>query len=232
MLPISRLVAQSQETSSSSSNATLLFPALQFASIGLRHEQALTASVLSSLRADARLWLASGYMNLEEGYTRLLAALPPGARAFVLGGSPSASGWHGAAGPTRHVPALYALALKRILRRVPQDRVRVLEWQRQGWTFHAKGLWLGEASAPALPTLTALGSTNFGTRSTERDVECQFFLTTSDAALQESIAKERDALFSYARPVTDESLRRQLPASGTPTGIGLQIAARALRTFL
>lgn len=222
---------------------TFLFPALQFASIGLRHEQALTTALLTQFNREARqrgggrLWLASGYMNLAEGYTRLLAAAPAGSRVDVLAASPSASGWYGASGPTRHVPALYARALSEVVRRLPKDSdtVRVLEWKRNGWTFHAKGLWLSDASnsSPRLPlpspgpVLTALGSTNFGTRSTDRDLECQFFLTTSHTGLQEEFAKERDSLFSYGRPVSEESLKRQIGA-----GWGMEFAWRALRSFL
>ena len=46
-------------------------------------------------------------------------------------------------------------------------------YQRPGWTYHAKGLWLG-----APPLLSVVGSSNFGERSVRRDLELSFTLVT------------------------------------------------------
>ena len=73
--------------------------------------------------------------------------------------------------------------------------------------------------------LSAVGSSNFSTRSTERDVECQFFLCTSNSALRQELAQERDALFAFGRRVSIDSFQCQRSAA-------VDIAWRFCRTFL
>ena len=38
------------------------------------------------------------------------------------------------------------------------------EYEREGWTFHAKGLWYYPPGGNGLPTMTMVGSPNFGYR--------------------------------------------------------------------
>jgi CDP-diacylglycerol---glycerol-3-phosphate 3-phosphatidyltransferase len=69
------------------------------------------------------------------------------------------------------------------------DSSRLWHWQREGWTFHAKGLWIQapptvdtnddecsseEGGSPLLAAV--VGSSNFGRRSFERDVESNLVL--------------------------------------------------------
>ena len=52
-------------------------------------------------------------------------------------------------------------------------RVRMFEYRRAGWTFHGKGLWYTEQASSPGPSLTMVGSPNFGYRSQKRDLETQ-----------------------------------------------------------
>ena len=69
---------------------------------------------------------------------------PPFAQAScrVVCASPSANGFLGARGPRGHIPAAYTHILLTFLQALtPQQlqRIRVMEYEREGWTFHAKG---------------------------------------------------------------------------------------------
>jgi phosphatidylserine/phosphatidylglycerophosphate/cardiolipin synthase-like enzyme len=60
-------------------------------------------------------------------------------------------------------------------------QIRLWEYTRPGWTYHAKGMWIYSASSvdpsaqaePALPIGCLVGSPNFGERSFDRDLESQ-----------------------------------------------------------
>jgi CDP-diacylglycerol--glycerol-3-phosphate 3-phosphatidyltransferase len=59
------------------------------------------------------------------------------------------------------------------------------------WSFHAKGLW---ADVPAGggdggSSVSMIGSTNYGSRSLAKDVECQFALVTRVPELRARMAQ-------------------------------------------
>lgn len=57
---------------------------------------------------------------------------------------------------------MIAAAFLEWARRIGQaHRITILEYQRSGWTYHAKGLWHTLAGRNA-PHLTLIGSSNFG----------------------------------------------------------------------
>ena len=49
-------------------------------------------------------------------------------------------------------------------------RTRMFDHQRPGWTFNGKGLWVTEAGRSD-PSLSMVGSPNFGFRSEKRNLE-------------------------------------------------------------
>lgn len=99
------------------------------------------------------------------------------------------------------------------------DDISLYEYQRDKWTFHTKGLWLTDLAATVsdsysklnaesnsddsvqsdpsgddsqqLPCFTIVGSTNFGRRSRDRDLECSFGIVTRDANLQRKFGQVR-----------------------------------------
>ena len=178
------------------------------------------------------LSIATGYMNLPSIYTNaLLSAATP---VELLASSESANGWYGAKGVAVHVPRLYSAVLYEFLMSMAagsQRMVSVAEWQREGWSYHVKGMWLsmgrtvaaaatgssgGEAavgSQSADVVLSVIGSTNFGLRSLERDAECSVVIVTkgglSDGSLARRLGEERDRLWSNGVPVTVDTFERE-----------------------
>ena len=92
----------------------------------------------------------------------------------ILMAHPEANGFLGAKFPAGGIPHAYTHIARQFLSRVSscgaEDRIRMFEYRRPGWTFHGKGLWYCEAGAPLL---TMVGSPNFGYRSERRDLESQ-----------------------------------------------------------
>ena len=76
-----------------------------------------------------------------------------------------ANGFYGGKGVAGHVPMMYIHFADNFLKAVDhhgyQDRIKYLEYYREGWTFHGKGLWYYH-NGEAWPSLTLMGSTNYG----------------------------------------------------------------------
>jgi CDP-diacylglycerol---glycerol-3-phosphate 3-phosphatidyltransferase len=85
------------------------------------------------------------------------------------------------------------------------DVVRLREWERTSWTYHAKGIWLSPPlSTDATkyssdPYLTLLGSTNLNARSAALDTELSFILVTSSPELRRSLANEVNKLKEHTK---------------------------------
>lgn len=108
------------------------------------------------------------------------------------------------------IPAAYREMLISFLRRTAQfPNIHVHEYFRPGWTFHAKGLWLTTRDVTAT-TLAFIGSSNYGYRSRDLDLESQVVVVTRNAELRRRIEGERRRLWDarHIRPVALERLLR------------------------
>ena len=81
----------------------------------------------------------------------------------------------------------------------------IQQYQRPGWTFHAKAVWILDENKSLVAAV--VGSGNYGHRSEQRDLESNCILVfpheTSD--LQESLLEEWDRLCVHAEGVNAES---------------------------
>jgi len=139
-----------------------------------------------------------------------------------------ANGFYGSRGLSGLIPEGYTLLERRFMRAVraagrdvgdqnsSTDAIRLAEWVREGWTYHAKGrhhsasgtserltahtgIWLSPSiSSP--PVLSLFGSTNLNSRSANLDTELSFVLLTSSEALQKSLQDEVSGLWNCAAP--------------------------------
>ena len=83
-----------------------------------------------------------------------------------------------------------------------KERIKLLEYMREQWTFHAKGLWY-YLPHKNRPFLTLIGSPNFGHRSVYRDLEAQVAIVTENEALSRALHQEQGRLYDRAANVTD-----------------------------
>jgi CDP-diacylglycerol--glycerol-3-phosphate 3-phosphatidyltransferase len=85
-----------------------------------------------------------------------------------------------------------------------------LEYDRDGWTFHSKGIWAQAGST----LLTFIGSSNYSRRSLNRDAEMNLLLLTQDQTLSRDFVEERDRIFSFGHAVDAQTWKepdRRLP---------------------
>jgi CDP-diacylglycerol---glycerol-3-phosphate 3-phosphatidyltransferase len=92
---------------------------------------------------------------------------------------------------------------------VPGRGLGLKEWERSGWTYHAKGVWV-RPSPDVEPALTLLGSTNLSARSAELDAEMSFVVVGADEVLRKGLGEEVKGLWEYAMPWMGEERRVRL----------------------
>ena len=181
----------------------------------------------------------AGYFNPHPSITSsLLAAHAPGT---ILTASPLANGFYKSPGISGMLPPAYSLLSLRFLQaaRKANANVRLREWRRgavgekDGWTFHAKGLWITLFKSPPMdensyhkvgaavplkkpsseetaeevgPSATVVGSSNYTSRSYGLDLEVGALVVTSDEGLRRKWKEEEEALVVQSREVTEKEL--------------------------
>ena len=127
-------------------NAVYIFPTIQLGSLGLNDDLNMLKELIPTLQ---EVTLASGYLNLPSSLVQAFSHIE---QLKVICASPKANGFLGD-GVKNWIPYLYRVLEERLVRQLP--KAKFYEYEKEGWTFHAKGLWS--------PSFTAIGSSNYGT---------------------------------------------------------------------
>ncbi|XP_034934083.1 CDP-diacylglycerol--glycerol-3-phosphate 3-phosphatidyltransferase, mitochondrial [Chelonus insularis] len=186
---------------------TWIFPLIQMGQLEIFYECQITQKLLKTAPEKSILQFATGYFNLTKEYSNALLN-DCKASCNLLTAHPTANGFYGAKGIAGQIPAAYTIIEKSFFdsceRMNLNNRIKLEEYIRPGWTYHAKGLWYTLPNEQK-PSLTLIGSSNFGYRSVHRDLETQLVLITRNAKLQNCLQEEYDRLRKYAQPVKRES---------------------------
>ncbi|KAI8063248.1 hypothetical protein BC940DRAFT_307463 [Gongronella butleri] len=217
---------------------TALFPVVQMGPFGIRQDEKMTLGLLDIADQQGRsskqplpwnIHLTSGYFNFTDQYKQVI--LNTEARFRFLTASPEANGFYKSRGVSRFLPPAYTYIEKQFYdqaaRAGKHDSITIEEYNRQGWTYHAKGLWV-YLNGQSVPALTMVGSPNFGHRSSHRDLEAQAVIVTSNDTLQRALHKEVELLHQHCALVTRDTFEQQ--ERYVPHGV--RVAARAVKTML
>lgn len=125
---------------------TWVLPTVQMGPLGVRQDEHATLSFFRRLPRHSLVHLASAYFNLAAPYEEaLLDALRESLWVKIVTAAPTANGFYGSRGPSGLIPGAYSLMEQRLYERAGGDQqagLEIFEYSREGWTFHAKGLWL------------------------------------------------------------------------------------------
>ncbi|XP_067005767.2 CDP-diacylglycerol--glycerol-3-phosphate 3-phosphatidyltransferase, mitochondrial isoform X2 [Anabrus simplex] len=201
----SAAVKQQQQALTSSSADTWIFPLIEMGQLGIHHDSQVTTQLLSSAHPGSLIHLATGYFNLTQEYMNTI--IHRSAACYrILMAHPTANGFLGAKGPAGGIPAAYTELAAKFLKQLQAEdhscRVQMFEYQKPGWTYHAKGLWY-TLPGKKLPSLSLVGSPNFGCRSVHRDLETQVAVVTNNKKLQHAWLQEQQRLFGLGSPFTE-----------------------------
>lgn len=192
---------------------TWIFPLIEMGQLGIHHDSLITKNLLSGCLKGSKLKLATGYFNLTDTYMNTLTN-DCEAECNILMAHPNANGFLGAKGPAGGIPAAYSLIAKKFHEKLKessqQHRVSLMEYERPGWTYHAKGLWY-YLPGSCLPDLTLIGSSNFGERSVNRDLEAQICVVTTNENLQRKLQIEYENILQHSSTAEAELTTRPVP---------------------
>ncbi|KAH8106954.1 hypothetical protein BXZ70DRAFT_997834 [Cristinia sonorae] len=220
-------ISEGVELGEGSDTDVLVFPILQAGQFKVREEERALSLLFDELAQHQEtprgegdgaqyggplLDMTTGYFGLYRPYRDLVLQSPVGCR--ILCSAPKANGFYGSRGPSGRLPEGYTLMEQRFMKAVRDARrewippqpgggqrhpgVQLREWEKEGWTYHAKGLWL-RPSPQSNPYLTLFGSTNLNSRSATLDTELSFIMVTTSEALQQRLGEEVDGLRDHSR---------------------------------
>ena len=157
---------QTQERSPSKQWACIR-PSIQCAALGLRHDEIMTKGLMARLddMGEDRLHhgygmydeikpptvhVSTGYLNFHYDYKDLLLKMRTNIK--ILAASPSANGFYTAFGISSSLPVAYSLIAQRLYNEAQKyaqshhahKSFSLYEYDRDQWTYHAKGLWFTE----------------------------------------------------------------------------------------
>ncbi|KAJ5702394.1 CDP-diacylglycerol--glycerol-3-phosphate 3-phosphatidyltransferase [Penicillium malachiteum] len=214
----------------STSSQTFVYPVAQFTPLLKPDTSTEFPAVTSILRllsessafAGARWLFTAGYFNIHPVLSSLLIAststeskTPSTTQGTVLTASPWANGFYGSPGVSGMLPAAYTHLSARFLDRVAAAQatnfIQLKEWRRgtvgtpDGWTYHAKGLWV-TLPREEHPSLTFVGSSNYTKRSYSLDIEVGALVVTDDQELKRKLGEETEWLQKDSKPISREDL--------------------------
>lgn len=170
----------------------------------------------------------AGYFNPHPSLTPLLLSTASNNNT-VITASPFANGFYGSKGVSGLLPAAYTLLSRRFLEAAAKanrtNDISLREWRRgtvgekEGWTYHAKGMWVS-LNGEKEPSISIVGSSNYTKRSYGLDLEVGTCIVTKDEDLKARLREERDGLQDHARTVgMDEFVKME-----RRVGINVRIA--------
>jgi CDP-diacylglycerol--glycerol-3-phosphate 3-phosphatidyltransferase len=94
----------------------------------------------------ATIDFTSGYFSLYPQYKALILNAPASIRTRIITAAPISNGFFGSKGISRHLPPAYTWLENKFWDAVKQHgkkrSVEIREWEKAGWTYHAKGGWI------------------------------------------------------------------------------------------
>jgi CDP-diacylglycerol--glycerol-3-phosphate 3-phosphatidyltransferase len=210
-----------------------IVPLVQMGPMNVRQETECVPIILQAAdrTKDSRLDFTTGYFSINPLYANRI--LNGHFYSNMITAAPKANGFYGSKGISGHLPAAYTWLQHRFWRKLVargrQERVGIHEWHKAGWTYHAKGIWFYPARH-GNPTMTLLGSSNFGIRSATLDLECTFLVdATNSTRIQRRLADEvvelqRDACDAVGKELFARPERR--------VTLGEKIATWCIQTML
>jgi len=190
-----------------------IFPTLQMNVINYREDEDSLLRLLTHFAFGglSRFKLATGYFNLQQEITDRLNQ-NAGLKTEILTSSPRANGFYKAGRFKKYIPGMYrANELAVLQANKEQKNVSIHEYEKDGWTFHAKGAWIYEKNPdgtnPVGPAMTVIGSSNYSYRSNRRDTELQLYLVSEGKDFKQRMHEECDHLFKQSTKMTIDTVK-------------------------
>jgi CDP-diacylglycerol---glycerol-3-phosphate 3-phosphatidyltransferase len=245
---------------------SMVYPLIQFGTAGIQDEARFlpkiiqTLSKMSSLESSVSqshshsqfhfqikdACVSSPYASFVQSFSQSLGILSEKVPLNIITPSNSSHGFGNASGIKAFVPLMHESAFQRALKSlksvVPSQghsNLKLRKYNRNDWTFHAKGLWMSLTNNYISDTdsndasiasnsysnsvfLSFVGSSNMGERSTKRDFELGIFIVTQDKKLCKMLEVEQKKIINYS----------QIQTNNPKINKGTRILARLIKSYL
>lgn len=197
---------------------TRIYPLLQFTPLlGLDKSTEWRAlSILFDLLNTSPFSLSSSwtfttaYFSVSPSLQSAFLRTESKCHGTIITAAPEASGFFGSKELSSILPLAYKIAtldfMDLAIRDTQERAIDFREWRRgihgqhEGWTYHAKGFWVGLEGGS--PDMTIIGSSNFGHRSHDLDLELDLLIITGSLTLRAKMENERRELLRYTRGIS------------------------------
>lgn len=189
-----------------SENDTWIFPTIQLGQCDFNHDRDVTNAILSHSpsKNGQTIYMTSPYFNFTEEYKKSLLKGSNNKKNIIVA-SPQANGFYNGGNIIGLVPWAYNSLLETFYSSLTvEDQINIFEYSKNDWTFHSKGIWLeidDQNFSHKKFGFTLIGSSNFGIRSVERDLESQIAIFTINPTLLQSFIEERKNIFKNSQNV-------------------------------
>jgi len=176
-----------------SKHDTLFHPSVQAGWADVRNDEHLLESVLSNLTKEDKMYFCSGYFNPPSPLCQAISSTK--ASVELLSADCRANGFYKAKFPKSGITPAYQLFADDMLEELGSKELNYNEWNRDQWTFHAKGMWFYTSSSCFA---ASIGSSNFSHRSYLKDLEAGGLISTQNKSLQNALDAERSRIWAHA----------------------------------
>nr|XP_039273700.1 CDP-diacylglycerol--glycerol-3-phosphate 3-phosphatidyltransferase, mitochondrial-like [Styela clava] len=188
---------------------TWVYPTIQMGLFGIRQDEVVTETLMKTFPKGSTVSFTTGYFNVTDKYC--YEVVNNAANYNILLSSPEANGFFGSKGFSGYIPAVYIHLCKKFSKKVAaynrKEDISLWEYIRDGWTFHGKGMFC-YLPGEKLPSMSLIGSPNFGLRSVSRDLEAQVVVVTKNPKLQQRLHDEQNYLMKHTRKITSETFQQ------------------------
>nr|CAD2179584.1 unnamed protein product [Meloidogyne enterolobii] len=144
-------------------NDTFIYPFLQMGVFDIKQEVRFLRNLFNKEENIKEINLITAYFNLCDEYADWMLQKRPFLVNIVFGSSRT-NGFYGGTGLSGSVPLLYLQNSLDFIRKSKEQGFEkspftFMEWDRDGWTFHAKGLWIEFLNSKRIGTV--IGSSNY-----------------------------------------------------------------------
>lgn len=194
-------------------NEVIIIPIFQIALMDYRYDEKLMQDVLEQIAQNpsahiSNLTFTSGYFNPKSYFLELFKTMPHSTKIQIVTGSPLTNSFHGAKGFIGRVPALYRYALLTWIKTLAEyDNIRFYEYYKDKSTYHTKGFWYWHMNKDFSEYVTIYGSSNYATRSFDRDLEAQFFVFTNSEDAVRVFEADRLSVFEHKSEIDENKIR-------------------------
>jgi len=194
---------------------TFVIPTLQIPLLHYNEEILLFEQILASIDAKRILKavMATPYLNFSENMQELLFDRYYGSWKIITS-SHETNGFLKGGGFKSKIPNIYdcfqfeaAKRLKEssIIKHEDNNKERLIcQYHHNDKVFHAKGVWIDLGSS----LITSIGSSNFSSRSSFRDVESQVWIFTSDIEHMKLVRNDLFNIELRSKPINIKKPKR------------------------